>query len=271
MITPDGVSISGRSGTCASVRRTDSLSMPGKISLTGRLGSLNSGSTNRRARRFCLAAAYASHSPPGMTNRATFAGHREARMIRKSLGWLPLGYPGEVVPEAKSLHESHHTPQRETHDRKKIPIDPLDDRRPVPLNPIGARLVHRLFGGEVRVDVGWRQVAKRHCDRLHTGFDAAAALDGDGSEHRVRAPAEKAEHAGGIVTVPGLPQHHVIDDDDRIRSDHDRFAMPCRNRGGFLASQPLSMCERDFAREIRFVDVGGGYFVRATHHPQPPS
>src|SRR5207245_6663454 len=70
------------------------------------------------------------------------------------------GLPREAVRQAEALEQLEREPERQAHHAEKVAADPHHQRGTFSLNRIGARLVHRLPGRDVRRDLLVRQGPK---------------------------------------------------------------------------------------------------------------
>jgi hypothetical protein len=76
-------------------------------------------------------------------------------------------------------------------------------------------------------------------------------------QHRVLPPAETAEHVPSVRKIPGLPEDLLLEDDDRICSQHHRGRELLCDVLGFGVSDPHGICPRQFIGQRTLIDVGG--------------
>src|SRR5215510_14540810 len=82
----------------------------------------------------------------------------------------------------------------------------------------------------------------------------------------MRATAQAAKHRVRVVAVARLAQDVAVDDDNRVAADRDRIGNLERTR--LLTREAHGVFARGFAREVRFVDVGGTDIVLDAHESE---
>src|SRR5437870_7978155 len=79
---------------------------------------------------------------------------------------------GEPVDHPEPLEQLEGQPQRQAHHSEEVAADPLDQRRALALDRVGAGLVERLPGRDVRGDLGDRKSTRLNSSHVANSYAA---------------------------------------------------------------------------------------------------
>ena len=125
--------------------------------------------------------------------------------------------------------------ERQSEHGEEIALDAFDENAAALLNAVSARLVQRLAGGDVPLDLALGHRAEVHGRSRHDGLCFPAPEDGQAGVHRMAAAGQGAQHRRGVGGVgghlvqalarAGVGHITVIDDDVVSVSNINRQAV----------------------------------------------
>src|SRR6185437_772024 len=77
-----------------------------------------------------------------------------------------VGHRAEFVAQSQIAEQAHEAIERQSHHGEVIAVDSFDDRGTIALDAVRARLVHRLSGVDVALDLVGVELAKRDAHLL---------------------------------------------------------------------------------------------------------
>src|SRR5450432_2434918 len=110
--------------------------------------------------------------------------------------------------------------QGQAHDARVTAVEMADECRRPALDAVATGLVEGLARGHVALDVVPREHAEGHVRRRDGKLDLRLPPHGHSGEYDVRIARQALKHGGRGGRIPGLAQHHAVDDDFSVGSEH---------------------------------------------------
>jgi len=125
------------------------------------------------------------------------------------------------------------------------------------LDGIGSGFIHWFAGGNIVLDGCGREGAEAHqgLHHIEAHHVPGAMQHGYGRHHCVHTTAEAGEHVPRFVWIVGFTEDVVLQDNDRIRTEHDRGGALPGHVLGFGIRHPPGIGPRHFTGPDTFIDV----------------
>src|SRR5437667_894663 len=145
---------------------------------------------------------------------------------------------GEPVDHPEPLEQLEGQPQRQAHHSEEVAADPLDQRRALALDRVGAGLVERLPGRDVRGDLGVRKRSECHVGHVARVLHPPIQRHRDGRHYLMLPPFELPQHLGRLLGARRFPENRAPQHYRRVGREHDGSPLaPCHRRRLF-SGQP---------------------------------
>src|SRR5882724_5489923 len=145
---------------------------------------------------------------------------------------------GEPVDHPEPLQQLERQPQRQAHHPEEVAADPLDQRRALALDRVGAGLVERLPGRDVRGDLGVGKRSECHVGHVERVLHPPIQRHRDGRHDLMLPPLELRQHLGRFLGVRRFPENRAPQHHRRVGREHDGPALAPGHGGRLFARQP---------------------------------
>src|SRR6266576_656206 len=145
---------------------------------------------------------------------------------------------GEPVDHPEPLEQLEGQPQRQAHHPEEVATDPLDQRRALALDRVGAGLVQRLPGRDVRGDLGFRKRSECHVGHVERMLHPPILRHRHRGHDLMLPPLELPQHLGRLLGVRRFPENRAPQHHRRVGREHDGPALAPGHGGRLFARQP---------------------------------